>query len=381
MGEESMGLGPTVRRVLGLPDVGDWERKRSRAKAKKQTSVPARPTAVGNPWEVAAAQLRAEQTPPPSAPAAVSGAPAEPWQTVDESSGAAFARRFGRGLLWALVGVLVLLGVKSLVVSREPAAPAAAPGPSQSTPAYPVEEAQAVASRFARLYLTWDEKDAGARAASLATLLPQGADTAAGWNGKGVQEVLAVQPSTVTPAAQQQGRVRVEVLIRSAALSATPSPAGQTTSPAGPVARWVGLDVPVIQAGGRVVVSGPPGLVGVPAAGPQAPAVKGPEADAQFSEQTAETITRFFRTYAGGDTDTVTAPGATVPALPAGVSLGGVLTWTADKGAGADRVGTARVAWLIAGAQLDQTYRIRLTRVASADAERWQVAAVTGGTA
>nr|AAS45801.1 SLV.18 [Streptomyces lavendulae] len=360
--------------------------------------MPPQQPAPVNPWETAAAQLKAEQaatTPTPAAaPAAKQRTPQEsaPWVTVEERSGSAFARRLGRGTLWALVVLLVLVGTKSLLLPKKTAAPAAAPNTGQGTPAYPTAEAQVTASRFVRAYLSWDEKDPAARAAQLAAVLPEGADTSAGWSGKGRQEVLAVEPGSVTPTTQQQARVRVDVLIRPAADTLAPAQGGQpapsaspTASPSGPAAPsayWIGMDVPVVQAAGRVIVSGQPGIVGVPAKGPRPPELKGPETDSGFSQHTSDTVSRFFKAYAaGGDTESVTAPGTSLPPLPAGITLTGVTSWTADKGSGSDRSGTARVSWQIGGAQLEQTYRIRLTRVASADAERWQVAGVTGGTA
>ncbi|MFF5924168.1 conjugal transfer protein [Streptomyces flavochromogenes] len=333
-----------------------------------------------NPWETAAAQLREQRTAPSSAPRSEAGGetPA-PWVTVEERSGSAFARRFGRGVLWTLVAAFALLGAKSVLIPKKTPAPVQSTAPAQAGPAYPNDEAQAVAGRFARVYLAWDEKTPESRAAALAAVLPEGADTKMGWDAKGKQDVLAVQPGAVTSAPQQQARVRVDVLVRPAGPT-TPAKPGAAAAPVLP-AHWIGLDVPVVKAGGRVVVTGPPGLVGVPTTGPKAPEIAGPEADAAFGEQTAETVTKFFTAYAAGDTEAVTAPGASVPPLPASVSLAAVTSWTADKGSGTDRTGTARVTWQLGGAQLEQTYRVQLTRVASADAQRWQVAAVHGGTA
>ncbi|MGW6569966.1 conjugal transfer protein [Streptomyces sp. NPDC054975] len=386
-----MPLGPRARSILGLPEPGEWEKKKARTKAKRAGENPA-PAAAANPWESAARQLKEQRaTPLASATAAPKPAPEPdpeppaPWATVDERSGSAFARKFGRGVLWALVALLVLVGLKSLFLPKKTAT-APPPAPGQSAPAYPTDEAQAVAGRFARAYLSWDEKDPTTRAAGLAAVLPDGSDTAMGWDGKGKQDVLAVEPGAVTPTTQHQARVRVDVLIRPAAEASTPppkkpAPPAAPTTPAAPAVRWVGLEIPVVQTGGRVIVTGQPGIVGVPATGPKAPDLTTPETDAEFGTQTTQTVERFFTAYAGGDTESVTAPGATVPPLPEGVTLVGVSSWTADKGTGSDRSGTARVTWQIAGARIEQTYRIQLTRVASADAQRWQVAGVHGGTA
>ncbi|MFF0561495.1 hypothetical protein [Streptomyces sp. NPDC004266] len=370
--------------MLGLPDAADWDERKKRREKKTLQSASALPKQPVNPWERAAEQLKEQRTAPtlaaPAPRTAAAPEPAAPWVTVEERSGSAFARRFGRGVLWTLVAAFALLGAKSVLIPKKTPAPVQSTAPAQAGPTYPDDEAQAVAGRFARAYLSWDEKDPETRAAALAAVLPEGADTKMGWDAKGKQDVLAVEPGTVTPAAQQQARVRVDVLVRPVD-SAPPAKPGAAAVPVLP-AHWVGLDVPVVQAGGRVVVTGPPGLVGVPATGPKAPQLAGPEADSAFGEQTAETVDKFFTAYAaGGDTESVTAPGAFVPPLPAGISLVGVTSWTADKGSGTDRTGTARVMWQLGGAQLEQTYRVQLTRVASADAQRWQVASVHGGTA
>lgn len=383
-------LGPTARKVLGLPDPGDWEAKKARRKAKRTpapapAALPVQASAV-NPWESAAEALKTQQqhasaTPSPPAstppPARETGAP---WSTIDEKSGSAALQRLGRGVLWAVVGLAVITGVRSWIVPNE-SAKDTAPPPAKTAPAYPSDAAQAVAARFARAYLTWDADDPAARASALAAVLPDGADTEMGWNGQGQQDALAVQPGAVTPTTQKQARVRVDVLVRTTEAAATPAQGKKKATDAKTADRWIGLDVPVVQTAGQVVVTGQPGMVGVPEHGPEAPELKTPETDAPFGQQTADTVDDFFRAYAGGDTETVTAPGATVPPLPDGMTLIGVASWTADAGSGDDRTGTARVTWQIGQAQIEQTYRIELTRVASADAQRWQVATIHGSTA
>jgi hypothetical protein len=379
---------------LGLPDPGDWERKKARKKQGKAkpsttaaTALPAQPV-VANPWESAAATLKAQQQSEPATPSApvstLERAPASggsvPWSTVDEKSGSAAVRRLGRGVLWAVVGLAVITGVRAWFVPND-GAPQSNPTPTKTAPAYPSDEAQAVAGRFARLYLTWDDSNPDTRAAALAAVLPKDTDTAMGWDGHGQQDVLAVQPGAVTTATQGQARVRVDVLIRTTEQEATPAAGKKKATPAKTADRWIGLDVPVVQTSGHVVVTGAPGMVGIPTHGPAAPELKTPETDAAFGQQTAETVDTFFKAYAGGDTESVTAPGATVPPLPSGVTLVGVTSWTADAGSSDDRTGTAHVTWRMGGAQVEQTYRIELTRVASADAQRWQVANIHGGTA
>ncbi|WP_367141089.1 MULTISPECIES: conjugal transfer protein [Streptomyces] len=299
--------------------------------------------------------------------------PPAPWAVpAPEKSGAVFARRFGRGALWVVIGLAALTGVRTWINPPDHGAPA--PAPAKTGPAYPTDQAQAVAARWARAYLTWDEARAKDRAQLLAADMPSGTDTAIGWDGHGQQEVLTVQPGAVTVTAGDQARVRVEVLLRGAKAD---EKKGIKETPD----HWVGLDVPVVATRGRIVVTGQPGIVGIPASAPGLPDLPVPETDQDLTGATQSVVEKFFRAYAAGETDTVAAPGKTIPPLPAGMALKGVSSWALDKGSGDHRAGTARVSWETAGGVVEQTYRVELTRVSSADAQRWQVSDVHGGTA
>ncbi|MEU8516351.1 conjugal transfer protein [Kitasatospora sp. NPDC048722] len=349
------------------------------------------PSPPSNPWDAAGRDLAARTSRQGAASATEVRppvpAPAVPWVPQDEKSGAVFARRLGRGLLWTVVGLAAITGIRSWIIP--PKAPiAAAPAPASTGPAYPVEAAQALAGRFARAYLTWDEAAAPQRAQALAGLLPAGADTGMGWDGKGRQDVVDIVADAVSPGPQGQARVRVDVLVRPAATApATPPPAAGAPAPASAAtpaaAFWVALEVPVATAApGRLVVSGQPGLVGLPEHGPALQRPAAVEADSPLSTATQPAVEAFFKAYAtsgSGGAPAVTAPGAVLPPLPAGIEFRSMAAWTIDKGDGTDRTGTARVSWALAGAQIEQTYRVTLTRVSSTAAATWQVSAVNGG--
>ncbi|MDT0451411.1 conjugal transfer protein [Streptomyces hesseae] len=364
------------------------------------TVAPAPAPAGLQQWTDAAARLQG-QTPGPARtePAAPEGAPRPaagsqvPWKIEDEKSGSKFAVKVGRGVLWGVVALAAITGIRSWFWT--PAPPKPAPTKVDSGPQYPVQEAQAVAARFARSYLTWDEADPQARAGALARDMPRGAETAAGWNSKGHQEVLVVLPSTVSVLGDKRARVRVDLLVSGPApTDSAPADkdkdkgdkkdepkkddAKKDAKPAS-ATRWMGLEVPVVQASGRVVVTGEPGIVGVPNSGPSVPAPAAKSNDMEFSDKTRGVVEEFFSKYAAGESDSVAAPGASIPALPSGMTLGTIRNWTVDEGSGTDRVGTAVVIWNVGGAEIEQTYRVKLTRVSSAQAERWQVAEVHGG--
>ncbi|MEU8550966.1 conjugal transfer protein [Streptomyces roseoverticillatus] len=271
-----------------------------------------------------------------------------------------------------VIGLAAVTGIRTWISPADHGTPA--PAPAKTGPSYPTDQAQAVAARWARAYLTWDEARAADRARLLAADMPSGTDTAIGWDGHGQQEVLAVQPGAVTVTDKEQARVRIEALLCGA--KADEKKGIKETSD-----HWVGLDVPVVATRGRIVVTGQPGIVGIPATAPGLPDLPAPEADQDLTAATQGVVEKFFRAYAAGETETVTAPGKTIPPLPAGVALKSVSSWSADQGSGDHRTGTARIAWETAGGVVEQTYRVELTRVSSADAQRWQVSGVHGGMA
>ncbi|MCD9143891.1 conjugal transfer protein [Streptomyces albireticuli] len=365
------------------------------ARLQAHTPEPARPTAEPAPAAGAAPGA-------PSGRATGEGTP--PWQIEDEKSGAKFAVKVGRGVLWGVVALAAITGVRSWIWTPEPAK--TTPVTVDSAPDYPVQEAQAVAARFARSYLAWDEADPQARSLALARDLPKGADTTRGWNSKGRQEVLAAQPGTVSLLADKRARVRVDVLVKSDTLTGDrPDDAKKDDQKKDDAKKddkakddkakkddkdkketrtvpvWMGLEVPVVQTAGHVVVTGQPGIVGVPTEGPAAPQPSAKSTDLEFADKTRATAEEFFTKYAAGEPGSVAAPGVSIPALPHGMTLGALRTWTVEDGSGTDRTGTAVVTWQVGGAELEQTYRVKLTRVSSAKAERWQVAEVHGGLA
>lgn len=342
-------LGEIARRVTGLPE--------SAGRASRSA-----PPVDAAAWEAAGAELAAGRR-GPGVPAPPAGAP---WDAETERSGAVAARRLGRGLVWGVLALAAITGIRSWIVP--PRVGTAPQAPTVSAPAYPEAAARAVAARLARAYLTWNQEAPDTRAGLLRGLLPAGSDPAMGWDGHGRQDVLAVEPGPVTLSRAHGARVRVDVLL-----------AGSGPDRA---ARWIGLDVPVVEAGGRVVVTGQPGLVAVPATGPRAQTPPPAESDSDLSRRTESAVRRFFSAYAAGDTDTATAPGARIPPLPAGIELVKLDSWAIDSyPVEGDRTGTALVTWTLGGAQLQQTYRVTLTRVSSANAARWQVADLKGGQA
>ncbi|MFD8597719.1 conjugal transfer protein [Kitasatospora sp. NPDC059646] len=344
------------------------------------------PTGPGGLWEEAGRELARSQ-PAAAAPSVPASAAAVPWTPHTERSGVRFLQRAGRTLLWGVVGIAAVTGVRAWFIPPKVHIPQQQ-GATNTGPVYPTAEAQATAAMFARTYLSWDAADRQSRAAALAALLPTGTDTAMGWDGHGRQDVLAVEAAGVTVGEQGQARVRVLALIRPAAAPTTGAAVPATPAPgataAAPSAQWVALEVPVGQSAGRIVVTGEPGLVGVPARGPAPSQAPVTPTDTEMATTTHPIVETFLRAYATGaatapTTTSATAPGASIPPLPAGFGFGNLSSWTVDTATGDTRTGTARVSWTVSGASIEQTYRVELTRVSSAQAQTWQVAAIHGG--
>lgn len=355
-------LGKFARKVMGLPE--------PISSVSRGQTEPPHPV---NPWEIAGAKSTESWNGATSKASASSSVLDTPWVHQEEKTFGVFARRFGRGLVWVVLALACITGLRSWFFPPQ----GKTPDPVKTAPAYPTDQAQAVASRFARAYLEWNENKVQERAQLLASVLPSGADTEMGWDGHGQQDVEAVQPGAVTPGKAHQARVRVDVLTRPYAEG------GKGKKKDGPKAEaphWMGLEVPVVETGGQVIVIGEPGLVGISAKGPKVPGLPMQQTNAELSGETKDVVVKFFRAFAEGDTDSVTAPGANVPALPEGVKYTGLASWSADSGSTDEaRTGTAHVTWSIGGASIEQTYRVELTRVSSVNGQRWQVADVHGG--
>ncbi|TLQ39261.1 conjugal transfer protein [Streptomyces marianii] len=341
-----------LRKMLNLPP--------KEPKGGDETS----PAAADAPVEAPAAETDKRLS---RAPAAVG------WAEEEESSGRSAARKAGRVAIWLVIGLAAFTGVRTWVFPAKPPAPVQQVDPQAEARKnnVPEAEAQQVAARFARSYMTWNAQDPDARAKELEADLAKGIDPKLGWNGSGLQLVAQTIPGTVTQVGGKRARVRVDVRVS----VVTGSGNKQRT-----VTSWRGLEVPVAQGAGRVVVTGEPAIVGMPtAAAYKAP--DGPEADAQLSTQTRDTVKDFLTAWAAGSEDQAAAPGADIQPLGPGLKLDALDSWVVDAAGGDKRFGTATVRWKIGAAQLQQTYQITLTKVSASSASRWQVEAVTAKTA
>ncbi|WP_019061424.1 conjugal transfer protein [Streptomyces prunicolor] len=348
-----------LRKVFGLPkkkkaggeEFADALASRSRRKAGEQPEA-------DTTEDAATAQAHAPARRPDTSA----------WAEEDEGSGSVFARRTGRIAVWAVIGLFAFIGVRSVIAPQQPTAtPKTSPQTEAAKDDVPDAAAQQVAARFARSYLTWSQDDPASRATELARDLPKGADTKAGWDGHGLQLVAQTIPGEVTQTSAHQARVSVDVRV-----SSTQGAGSKAKS----VSSWVGLEVPVAEAGARVIVTGQPALVGL--AQPVTWEEPGsPDTDAALSERTRTTVANFFEAWVDGTADQSAAPGAKIAPLSDGLAWHSLDTWALQTGSGSRRTGLATVRWELAGAELQQTYRVTLTQVSADGASRWQVWLVT----
>ncbi|MGW0703028.1 conjugal transfer protein [Streptomyces sp. NPDC002867] len=287
------------------------------------------------------------------------------WAEEDERSGSVIARRTGRLVVWSVIGLLAFIGVRSIVFPPDPpvAQQLADPQAEAQKDDVPEAAAQQVAARFARSYMTWNEKDPKSREKELAADLPKGADAQVGWDGQGVQLVAQSIPGEVVQTSPRRARVSVDVRVSSTA---------GTGTKARTVSSWRRLQVPVGVSSGRVLVTGQPALVGV-----EQPVdwrePEPPTADTVLSGTTRTPVENFFKAWVAGTADQAAAPGAQIGPLGSDLHLQSLDTWTVHSGSGSRRTGVASVRWKLAGAELQQTYRVTLAEVRADGASRWQV--------
>ncbi len=231
-----------------------------------------------------------------------------------------------RAVAWAVILLIGYRGVLAIIQGSPrsvPAGPAAAPSRSIQ---FPVTSAEAYALEFGDVYLNFSPSDAAVRSQELATFLPAGTDSQAGWNGAGTQRILDEQVASVSVTGRHTAVVTL---------------LAQLTN-----GRLIELGVPIYTAGGGMSVSGLPALLPGPAKAVPPPASQ------QTSDQATATALRtqlpaFFQAYASGDQGTLarfTAPATHIAGLDDAVSFGGIDSVSVPAG-GSTRQISVTVTW------------------------------------
>ncbi|MFC0037887.1 conjugal transfer protein [Actinomadura rayongensis] len=272
----------------------------------------------------------------------------------------------GRAVLWALIIVILVNGVRApferFTSSDKPSAGrAAAPGKGTD---FPASAAGAFALQFAGVYLNYDQKAGPAREAQLRGFLPDGSDGQFGWNGIGKLQVQSVQVAGVDARDDHNGTVTL--LARSQD-------------------KWFRLAVPVYAASAdAMVVSGrpallpPPGRATLPTTGVR-------DRDTALEDELTPVLAKFFPAYAQSDQASLSrfAAGPALTGLNGSVTFVQVRGVIAPKGQPGERVVTATVAWQVpatgggaGGGELEQDYRLDMIKKSG----NWYVRDVRGVT-
>ncbi len=261
-----------------------------------------------------------------------------------------------RALVWLVLVLLLLLGVRDVVRSAIGVRSTAGPAPASQ---FPRDAVAAYAGRFAIVYLSFDSTQPKARAEALKAFSGDiGTDQQLGWDGRGRQTATVALPSGIEVVDPHRAVVTVAVLARPGAASA----ADQEMAAAG---RWVYLAVPVVVDGGAFAVAGQPSLVPAPATTNFRPIQAGGEDDAALASELRPNLAAFLKAYAASDRTQLgyyAAPGATFAGLGGLVDLGELVDLQVDQSAGTTRGAAAQVRWVdkITSASLTQTYRLVL---------------------
>lgn len=237
----------------------------------------------------------------------------------------------GRVVLWALIVVIVVNGVRAPFerFTSNQGATGAPSAPADS--GFPVQQGAAFANQFAAVYLNFDGTNPEQRDTRLTDFLADGVERRFGWNGFGRMAAGAIQFHSIEVA--DANNARVQVSFQSGAR------------------RWL-LSVPIYQADGRFVVSGLPALL--PSGGAAGlPAVAGPDRDANLEDQLRQTLEGFFRAYASGNAAELklyAADGATIEGLGGQFTLAQLNSVVAPLGGETGRDVTVTVTWSITAA-------------------------------
>ncbi|SEG98928.1 Conjugative transposon protein TcpC [Nonomuraea solani] len=280
----------------------------------------------------------------------------------------------GRIILWALIVVIVVNGIRA-PFERFTAQDAVTPnGAAQVHNGFPADRGMAFAAQFAGVYLNFSPEDAASRSRKLEAFLADGMDAQMGWDGYGKLAAVAIQPYDIE--ATDANNAVVSVAFQS-----------------GP--RRMMLSVPVYysgdDAGRRFVVAGRPAIL--PAPGPaDLPQVAAPESDDAATAELKPQLEGFFKEYASGNAAGLERYVAAGKSLP---SFGGAFTFSQLKEivvpvGGATREIQAVVVWAVpsgeapptptatdpatVGGTLEQAYRLTVEK----QGDKWFVADIRG---
>ncbi|WP_289009477.1 conjugal transfer protein [uncultured Thermomonospora sp.] len=257
----------------------------------------------------------------------------------------------GRAVLWALIIVIVVNGVRA-PIERLTADPAPTQAPSGNSPAsrFPTAAASAFALQFGQVYLNYDQEKPAERERRLQAFLPDGTLGQFGWNGVGTQQVQSVQVAGVE--VRDDNNAVVTLLAR----------AGD---------RWLSLAVPVYAKDGAMVVSARPALLPPPAKAALPQRGVGERDGELEGELQTVLLGAFFEAYAGSEEAALArfTDGPPITGLGKSVTFVRLAEVIAPRGPADRRTVTVVVTWRMPGqdaegaaAELESAYELTVVK-------------------
>ncbi|MEV5568439.1 conjugal transfer protein [Spirillospora sp. NPDC052269] len=288
----------------------------------------------------------------------------DPWEAVSgrrsrRGGGAARGGRWGgsggrwwvwlgRALLWALIIVIVVNGVRAPFERFTAKSTPSGGGSGSSTHGFPTTAAEAFALQFTHVYLSYDPRNADARAQQLQAFVPQGASAQFGWNNVGQLQLTSAQVAGVDVRDADNAIVTVV---------------------AGAQGKWFRLAVPVYSKNGAMVVSARPALLPPPAKA-DLPATGVRDRDSALESELGSVMAAFFPAYAQSDQAALQrfSDGPPIRGLANSVTFVQVREIIAPRGEVDARTVTVTVGWQMpapggaGGGELDQTYDLDMVK-------------------
>lgn len=329
--------------------------------------------------------------------------PGHGWSVEEEHPASRYGRIAGRVLIYALVAILALVGLRTLV--SDPETPTTTSDPAED---FPTSEAEGVAARFTTNYLTSsadDEAVQDERARGLSLDVAGGSNVATEWEGEGTTRVRMAYPAGITH--EEDGATAYVTVVAQVeaeqedeepaadAEKPTPSSASKDTKAKGAASsvatpaeenepssstRWLALSVPVQVVGDRPVVAGTPAFVSLPNPGRASSPPATGDTDEAVTTRTEAGATAFFKAYAGSDgaaLEQATAPGASLRPLGGNIKFSALREWRVEAGGDKRRTGHATVTWQVGESTVEQNYRVTLASISSGGTTSWRVSSVT----
>jgi len=271
----------------------------------------------------------------------------------------------GRAILWAVLIVVAVNGVRAIFVRvvQAPLPASTSAGQPSEAAGFPATLAQAFALQFGQVYLNFDQAQATQRAQQLAAFIPPGAGQQFGWNGAGRTRLESEQFAGIN--VQDAHNALVELLVRVNG-------------------RPMEFSVPIYAASGGMVVSGQPALLPPPAQISPPSAPPGGSSDPTAQNQFENFLPSFLQAYAASDAATLgryITKGFSITGLGGVVSYNSIQSLTVPRG-GSKRDITVTVRWQLpsqrgtAPATLDVTYDMTWVYQGGT----WSVETITGST-